>query len=81
MEVIEGYKERKFQIQRTALENCALEQIAVDQCFKTGGWKSRMTMCRAENKAVERCYVMNCVSLVALCLLMDEGRKMVNSGC
>lgn len=75
MDVLEAYKERKAQTSRMALENCAMEQTAVDECYKTGGWKSRMTMCRAEYKAVERCYKMQHVSLEALCLLLDEQRR------
>lgn len=75
MDVIDAYKERNGKIERIALENCAMEQIAMDQCYKTGGWKSRMTMCRAEFKAVERCYTMQYVSLEALCLLLHEERR------
>lgn len=60
-DVLEGYRERKAQIGRVALENCALEQTAVSDCFSTGGWSSRLTMCRAENKKLERCYMMQAV--------------------
>ncbi len=61
MDIVEGWKDRKAQIGRAALENCSLEQIAVSDCFRFGGWKSRMTMCRAENKTFERCYVTQAV--------------------
>lgn len=60
--MLDGYKERKAQIGRTALENCAMEQSAVDECFRGGGVKARMTMCREENKGLERCFVMQSVS-------------------
>ena len=49
-DVLEGYNYRKAEIGRAALENCALEQWDVNECFRSGGWHSRLTMCRAENK-------------------------------
>lgn len=61
LDIIDGYKERKAQIGRTALENCSEEHLAVSDCFKYGGWKDRMTMCRAENRQFERCYTMQSV--------------------
>jgi hypothetical protein len=60
-DVLEGYKYRKAEIGRAALENCALEQWDVNECFRSGGWHSRITMCRAENKQLERCYMMQAV--------------------
>jgi hypothetical protein len=61
-DVLEGYKYRKAEIGRAALENCALEQWDVNECFRSGGWAARMTMCRAENRSLERCYLMQAVS-------------------
>ena len=66
LDVLEGYKYRKGEIGRAALENCALEHWAVNDCFRNGGFKSRMTMCRAENKALERCYLMQAVRMTSL---------------
>ena len=63
LDIIDGYKERKAQIGRAALENCSMEHMAVSDCFRYGGWKSRMTMCRAENKQFEKCYMMQAVWL------------------
>ena len=63
LNVLDAYKDRKALIGCAALENCSLEQGAVDECFRTGGWASRMSMCRAENRAFERCYLMQSVSL------------------
>jgi hypothetical protein len=60
-DVLEGYKYRKAEIGRAALENCALEQWQVNECFRDGGWASRLTMCRAENRELERCYLMQSV--------------------
>ncbi|KAI9878012.1 MAG: hypothetical protein M1830_002170 [Pleopsidium flavum] len=66
VDVLEGYKFRKAEIGRAALENCALEQWAVNDCFRNGGWSSRMSMCRAENRQLERCYLMQAKFLKAL---------------
>lgn len=61
LDVLEGYKERKAQIGRAAVENCVEEQLAVNECYETGAWKDRLTMCRGENRAFERCYIMQSV--------------------
>ncbi|KAH8650627.1 hypothetical protein BGZ60DRAFT_520443 [Tricladium varicosporioides] len=66
MDVIEGYKYRREEIGRIALENCALEQIALSDCFKAGGWKARATMCRDDNRKFDRCYNMQAKFLKAL---------------
>lgn len=57
-DVLEGYKYRKAEIGRAALENCALEQWEVNDCFRNGGWASRLTMCKDENRELQRCYNM-----------------------
>ncbi len=61
LDVLDGYKQRKADIGRAALENCALEQQAITDCFKSGGVKARMTMCRQENREFERCYTLQSV--------------------
>lgn len=73
LDVLEGYKFRKGEIGRAALENCANEQWAVNDCFQNGGWKSRMTMCRAENKGLERCYIMQAVRTAAFAFVWGRG--------
>lgn len=60
-DVLEGYKYRKAEIGRAALENCANEQWDVNDCFRNGSWGSRLTMCRAENRKLERCYMVQAV--------------------
>lgn len=57
-DVLDGYSQRKTEIGRAALENCALEQWEVNECFRSGGWQKRLTMCRTENRGFERCYLM-----------------------
>ncbi|KAH6720352.1 hypothetical protein BKA61DRAFT_233461 [Leptodontidium sp. MPI-SDFR-AT-0119] len=65
-DVLEGYKYRKAEIGRAALENCALEQWEVNDCFRNGGWASRLTMCKDENRELQRCYNMQGKFLKAL---------------
>lgn len=60
-DILEGYKERKAEIGRAALENCAMEQSDVNECFRSGGVVARLTMCRAENRKFERCYMVQAV--------------------
>ena len=67
LDVLEGYKHRKAEIGRAALENCALEQCALSDCYRSGSWKSRLTMCHAENQQLERCYMMQGVRTIMHC--------------
>lgn len=64
-DVIDAYKYRRTEINRAALENCALEQWAVQDCFESGGWSARVTMCRKENRKFNRCYELQAVCVVA----------------
>ncbi|KAF4625258.1 hypothetical protein G7Y89_g12911 [Cudoniella acicularis] len=66
LDVLEGYKYRRAEIGKVALENCALEQLQVSDCFTKGGWSAKATMCRAENRKFERCYTMQAKFLKAL---------------
>jgi len=60
-DVLDGYKERKAQIGRAAVENCVEEQMAIGECYEKGSYARRMAMCRPENRAFERCYTMQSV--------------------
>jgi hypothetical protein len=62
MDVLEGYKARKNQIGRAALENCALEQVDWRSCMTSPSMSERFTMCREQVKKFERCYTMQTVS-------------------
>ncbi|KAI9825899.1 MAG: hypothetical protein M1832_000840 [Thelocarpon impressellum] len=66
LDVLDGFKHRKAEIGRAALENCALEQCAVNECFQSGGWAKRMSLCRQENRELERCYLLQSKFLKAL---------------
>ena len=61
IDILQGYKNRKGMIGRAALENCALEQIDVNECWEHGGLKERMLMCRTQVKKFNRCYEMQTV--------------------
>lgn len=66
MDVLEGYKERKAQIGRAALENCALEQVDWRSCMTNPSLSERMTMCRDQVRKFERCYMTQTRLLKAL---------------
>ncbi|KAL8934256.1 MAG: hypothetical protein Q9216_005998 [Gyalolechia sp. 2 TL-2023] len=66
MDLLESYKSRKARIGKAALENCCEEQGIMSDCYRNGSMKSKMTLCRAENKAFERCYTMQARFLKAL---------------
>ncbi|KAL8784723.1 MAG: hypothetical protein Q9213_003820 [Squamulea squamosa] len=76
MDVLEGYKSRKAMIGKAALENCALEQAAISDCYRSGSLASKMTMCREENGAFNRCYTMQARFLKALGYLSAHDRPL-----
>lgn len=61
LDVLDGYKARKAQIGRAAVESCVEEQLKIDACYEKGSWTDRLTMCRTENRSFERCYIMQSV--------------------
>ncbi|KAK7757923.1 hypothetical protein SLS62_000301 [Diatrype stigma] len=67
MDVLEGYKERRSQIGRAALENCALEQVDWRSCMSNPSMAERMTMCRTQVRKFERCYMMQTVRTLTKC--------------
>lgn len=60
-DILEGFKQRRYEIGKAALENCTLEQDAVDNCWKNGGMMDKMSMCRTENASLRRCHEMQSV--------------------
>lgn len=54
-DIVGAFKERHAELGRAAMENCANEQMALHECFSSGSWAARMTMCRAQNKELEKC--------------------------
>ncbi|KAI0837566.1 hypothetical protein F5Y06DRAFT_270767 [Hypoxylon sp. FL0890] len=75
MDVLEAYKERKNQIGKAALENCALEQLDWRNCMSNPSFSERMTMCRDQVKKFERCYMMQTRLLKALGYLSTYDRS------
>ncbi|EME48708.1 hypothetical protein DOTSEDRAFT_67669 [Dothistroma septosporum NZE10] len=71
-DVVEAYNDRKAEIGRAAVENCVDFQIAEKQCFSNGSWAKKMTMCREENRAFNRCYTMQARFLKALGYLAQQ---------
>ncbi|OTB05619.1 hypothetical protein M426DRAFT_319610 [Hypoxylon sp. CI-4A] len=75
MDVLEGYKERKNQIGKAALENCALEQVDWRQCMTNPSVTERMTMCRTQIRKFEKCYMTQTRLLKALGYLSTLDRS------
>ncbi|KAK4634647.1 hypothetical protein CLAFUW4_02037 [Fulvia fulva] len=71
-DVVEAYNDRKAEIGRAAIENCVDYQLAAKECFSNGGWAKKMTMCREENRAFNRCYTMQGRFLKALGYLAQQ---------
>ena len=74
LDVLAAYKDRRESISHAAIENCALQQWAVNDCFRTGPWAKRFGMCRHETKALDRCVAMNARFLKALGYLSNWER-------
>ncbi|KAL7620306.1 hypothetical protein AAE478_009299 [Parahypoxylon ruwenzoriense] len=75
MDVLEGYKERRNQIGKAALENCALEQVNWRDCMTNPTLGERMTLCRDQIKKFERCYMTQTRLLKALGYLSTYDRS------
>lgn len=71
-DVVSQYKDRKAAIGRAALENCVVEQLEEQDCWRHGGFVKTMTMCRTENRAFTRCYTMQGRFLKALGYLSNQ---------
>ncbi|KHJ30370.1 putative autophagy protein [Erysiphe necator] len=76
-EILEGFKYRRAEIGKAALENCALEQAALSDCWTHGSAKARLMLCREENKAFNRCHTMQSKFLKALGYLSTFDRPAV----
>ncbi|KAK2009045.1 hypothetical protein LZ32DRAFT_608834 [Colletotrichum eremochloae] len=66
MDVLEGYKQRKHNIGKAALENCAIQQEEWVNCMKNGAMEDRLQMCRHQVQRFERCYTVQTRFLKAL---------------
>ena len=61
MDVLEGYKERRAQIGRAAVENCVEEQMEVNECYENGSMMEKLALCRGPKKRFEACFTMQSV--------------------
>ncbi|ORY55478.1 uncharacterized protein BCR38DRAFT_452403 [Pseudomassariella vexata] len=75
MDVLEGYKERRSQIGRAALENCAMEQFDWRTCMMNPSVSERMTLCRTQVRKFEKCYMTQTRLLKALGYLSMNDRS------
>ncbi|KAI2622571.1 hypothetical protein GGR54DRAFT_599061 [Hypoxylon sp. NC1633] len=75
MDVLEGYKDRRSQIGKAALENCALEQVDWRECMTNPSFAERMTMCRTQVRKFEKCYMTQTRLLKALGYLSTYDRS------
>lgn len=75
-DIVDAYNDRKAEIGRIALENCALEYMEQFECFRAPKtyWQTA-TLCNAESKKFNRCYDMQSKFLKALGYLTMEGRS------
>ncbi|KAF1990501.1 hypothetical protein K402DRAFT_348670 [Aulographum hederae CBS 113979] len=72
-DLIDDWEDTKIKVAQTARENCSFEEMAQNECFKHGPLSSKMTMCLAERRAMNRCYEMQMKFLRALGYLNVAG--------
>ena len=73
-DLVDVQNDRKSDVKKAAKENCVMELLAMNECLTTGGFKSTMTMCRAEEKQFYRCFTMQIKFLTALGYMTERGR-------
>ncbi|KAK8195363.1 hypothetical protein IWZ00DRAFT_217009 [Phyllosticta capitalensis] len=73
-EISSTLKDQVGAVKKAAMENCSIEDQAINECYKSGTWMDRMMMCRKENKAFNRCWTMQTQFLKALGYLGVAGR-------
>lgn len=73
-DLVDAYNDRRANIGRVAMENCALEYLEQFECFQhPKTWMSMGTLCNAESRRFNRCHEMQKKFLKALgYLTMDE---------
>ena len=72
-DIADEYKAKERWLSETAQENCVFEALAQRNCYQNGSIAKRMTLCREESQAVERCLSMNTKFLKALGFLSLDG--------
>lgn len=79
-DIVDAYNDRKADIGRIALENCAIEYMEQFECFQAPKtyWQTA-TLCNAESKKFNRCYDMQSKFLKALGYLTMDVRSAEDS--
>ena len=73
-DLLDFHRHRNESIKSAAMENCSPELFAQWDCTRGGPWARRATMCRAEQKEIGRCLMMQGRFLRALGYLSEHGR-------
>lgn len=74
-DAVDAFNDRKADVGRAAMENCAFEYMAQFDCFKSPNWTQASTMCRAETRTFNRCYDIQTKFLKALGYMTMEYRS------
>lgn len=74
-DIVDAYNDRRAEIGRVAMENCALEYIEQFECMKNPSFKQAITVCRDETRKFNRCYDLQAKFLKALGFLSMERRS------
>ncbi|KAJ4293223.1 hypothetical protein N0V90_008505 [Kalmusia sp. IMI 367209] len=79
-DIVEAFNDRKAEIGRIALENCAIEYMEQFECFKSPKtWTQTATLCNAESRKFNRCYDVQSKFLKALGYLTMDFRSAEDS--
>ncbi|KAF2022359.1 hypothetical protein BU24DRAFT_418004 [Aaosphaeria arxii CBS 175.79] len=73
-DIVDAYNDRKADIGRVALENCAFEYMAQFDCFRNPSVGQMATLCRDESRKFNRCYDIQSKFLKALGYLTLDKR-------
>jgi len=69
-----SFQWRKQEISKVALENCAFEAIAEQDCWKSGSLGQKLRLCGDETKALNRCTTLQAKFLQALGYMSVDDR-------
>ncbi|KAH7119938.1 hypothetical protein B0J11DRAFT_72571 [Dendryphion nanum] len=73
-DIVDAYNDRKGEIGRVAMENCAFEYMAQYDCWKSPTLKQMATVCYTESRKFNRCYDIQTKFLKALGYMTMERR-------
>lgn len=73
-DIVDAYNDRKSEIGRVALENCAFEYMGQFECWQSPSMYQMATLCRDESRKFNRCYETQAKFLKALGFMTMEKR-------